>query len=413
MTQSFEQMLSRYAELVVRIGLNLQPKQRLLIIAPIQTATLVQLIAASGYRAGARLVDVIWQDEQLELIRFQHAPRDSFGEYPAWQADLRFDHATHGDAIVSIVARDPNLLQGQDPQLIATAERVAAQHLAPYRALAAENAMNWLVISAPVASWAAKVFPDLPDDQQIGQLWQAIFELCRLDQPDPVAAWNRHLDQLNARSDYLNRKRYVALKYRAPGTDLTLGLPHDHVWKGARATSASGIVFTPNLPTEEIFTLPHWAQANGVVAASKPLNYGGNLIENFQLRFADGKVVGATADRGEAILRDLLATDAGASRLGEVALVPHSSPVSQSGRLFYNTLFDENAACHIALGRAYKFTLRGGEAMSDEQFEEAGGNQSIVHVDFMIGSDQMDIDGVTADGRAEPILRAGEWAFDI
>lgn len=413
MSYDFNELLERYAELVVKVGLNLRAGQRLLIRAPIEAAPLVRLISASAYRAGARLVDVLWDDEQLSLIRFQHAPRDSFEEFPTWAAELAFDYAKHGDATMTVYASDPDLLKDQDPQLIATVEKVASTHYQPYIGQLVQNAMNWLVVSAPIASWAAKVFPGLPEQQQIEQLWRAIFDLCRLDQPDPVAAWNAHLDQLTARGEYLNRKRYVALKYRAPGTDLTIGLPRDHYWKGARATSTSGIVFTPNLPTEEIFTLPHWAQANGVVTASKPLNHGGTLIENFQLTFADGRVVDAKAERGETILRDLLATDAGASRLGEVALVPHSSPIAQSGRLFYNTLFDENAASHIALGQAYKFTLRGGEAMGDDQFEEAGGNHSLIHVDFMIGSDQMDIDGLTEDGQAEPIMRAGEWAFDV
>ena len=409
----FEQQLEQYANLAVKVGLNLRAGQRLLINAPLQTAPLVRLIVASAYQAGVRLVDVVWEDEQLEPIRFRHAPRDSFEEFPVWQSDLALDYAKNGDAMLSIYAHDPDLLKDQDPQLIATVQKTAATYFRPYLDLLVQNAMNWLVISAPTASWAAKVFPEQPEEQRLEQLWKAIFELCRLNQTDPIAAVNSHLDQLVARSDYLNQKRYTALKYTAPGTDLTVGLPRGHIWISARATSTAGITFTPNLPTEEVFTMPHWAQTNGVVTATKPLSYGGTLITNFSLRFAEGRVVEASAATGEAVLRDLLATDEGASRIGEVALVPHSSPVSQSGLLFYNTLFDENAASHIALGRAYKFTLDGGAAMSDEQFEQAGGNDSLVHVDCMIGSDRTDIDGLTDDGRAEPVMRAGQWAFEV
>jgi len=409
----FEQLLERYADIAVKIGLNLRAGQRLLINAPLQTAPLVRLITGSAYQAGARLVDVTWDDEQIELIRFRHAPRDSFEEFPAWQSELALDYAKHGDATMSIYARDPDLLKDQDPQLIATVQKTGATYFRPYLDQLVQNAMNWLVISAPTASWAAKVFPQESKEQQIEHLWRAIFELCRLNQADPIAALNRHLDQLVARSDYLNGKRYTALKYTAPGTDLTIGLPRGHIWKSARATSTAGITFTPNLPTEEVFTMPHLAQTSGVVTATKPLSYGGTLIDNFSLRFAEGRVVEASATTGEAVLRDLLATDEGASRIGEVALVPHSSPIAQSGLLFYNTLFDENAASHIALGQAYKFTLDGGTAMSDEQFAQAGGNHSLVHVDFMIGSDRIDIDGLTADGRAEPVMRGGEWTFEV
>jgi len=409
----FEQLLARYANLAIKIGLNLRPGQRLLIVAPIETAPLVRLITASAYQAGARLVDVVWDDEQLELIRFRYAPRDSFEEFPAWQSGLALDYAKNGDATMNIYARDPDLLKGQDPRLITTVQKTSATYFQPYLDQLVQNAMNWLVISAPITSWAAKVFPHEPPEHQVDRLWDAIFETCRLKQSDPIAAWRDHIRQLLARSDYLNQKRYTALKYSGPGTDLTVGLPRGHCWKSAQDTSTNGITFTPNMPTEEVFTLPERNRTSGVVRASKPLSYGGTLIDNFSLRFAEGRVVEATAASGEAVLRDLLATDEGASRIGEVALVPHSSPIAQSGLLFYNTLFDENAASHIALGQAYKFTLDGGGAMSDEQFEQAGGNHSLIHVDFMIGSGHMDVDGLREDGRAEPVMRAGEWAFKV
>jgi aminopeptidase len=234
--------------------------------------------------------------------------------------------------------------------------------------------------------------------------------MCRLDADDPVAAWRRHIDALSARAELLNERRYDALRYQGPGTDLTIGLPPAHVWVSGCTVSRSGIQFTANLPTEEVFTMPHKDRAQGVVRSSKPLSYGGTLIEDFMVRFDGGRVVEVKAARGEAVLRQLVETDAGAARLGEIALVPQSSPISQSGRLFYNTLFDENAATHVALGAAYKFTMRGGESMDEESFARAGGNRSVVHVDFMIGSAELDIDGVLADGTAEPLMRAGEWA---
>jgi aminopeptidase len=249
------------------------------------------------------------------------------------------------------------------------------------------------------------VFPGSAPAEQISQLWEAIARLCRLDQPDPVAAWERHLAALARRRDYLNAKRYSALHYKGPGTSLTIGLPDGHLWVSGRSESRSGIPFAPNLPTEEVFTMPHRDRVDGVVRSSKPLSYGGTVIENFGLTFAGGKTVTVTAERGQEVLQRLVDTDAGAGRLGELALVPHSSPVSQSGLLFYNTLFDENAASHVALGSAYKFTMSGGESMDDDTFERVGGNRSGVHVDFVIGSGELDVDGMVPGGATEPLMR--------
>jgi len=266
------------------------------------------------------------------------------------------------------------------------------------------------VVAAAGAGWAARMFPDRAPAEQMAALWEAIGRLCRLDRPDPIGAWTTHLEGLAERSEHLNRKRYAALKYSGPGTDLTLGLPDGHIWVSGHTRSQTGISFTANLPTEEVFTMAHKDKVNGVVRSTKPLSHAGTLIEGFSVRFADGRVVEVSAERGEAVLRTLVDTDPGAARLGEVALVPHSSPIAQSGLLFYNTLFDENAASHVALGNAYKFTLAGGDGMSDEAFERAGGNRSSVHVDFMIGSGELDVDGVRADGTSEPLMRGGEWA---
>ncbi|HJZ48396.1 MAG TPA: aminopeptidase [Roseiflexaceae bacterium] len=413
MALDFEQHLRKYAELAVKIGANVQPGQRLIIQAGIDQAMLVRLIVASAYQAGARLVEVIWDDEQTQLIRFQHAPRDSFEETSNWLPNALLEYAQQGDALISIRANDPDLLKDQDPKLVALAQKASSIKRQPFVDLLMRNEFNWLVVSAPIDSWAAKVFPGIPAEQRVARLWDTIFEVCRLKQADPIGAWEQHIAQLTARSDYLNRKQYAALKYSAPGTDLTIGLPKRHVWKSARDISAKGIAFVPNMPTEEVFTMPHKDRVSGMVTSSKPLNYAGTLIENFRLTFAEGRVIDIAAESGEAVLRKLIETDEGAGRLGEVALVPHNSPIAQSGLLFYNTLFDENAASHIALGRAYQFTLAGGTAMTDEQFAQAGGNNSLVHVDFMIGTDRMDIDALADDGTVEPLMRGGEWAFDV
>jgi len=412
MTLSFAQMLENYADLAVKVGVNIQPGQRLIVRAPIETAPLVRLVAKSAYKAGARLVDVLWADDQLTLTRFQYAPRDSFEEFPTWQTEGMLAYAQKGDAFLTILATDPDLLKDQDPDLIAVAQRVTQKHMAGVLSYIMRDAVNWCVIAVPIAAWAAKVFPDEPVDAQEAKLWDAIFEVCRLKLADPVAAWEDHIKKLLARGEYLNRKQYTALKLTAPGTELTIGLPKGHIWKSGEGVSETGIHFTANVPTEEVFTLPHKDKTEGVVSASKPLNYGGTLIENFSLTFAEGRVTQVTADKGEAVLRNLIETDEGAGRLGEIALVPDSSPISQSGLLFYNSLFDENAANHVALGRAYKFNLAGGETMSDDEFTAAGGNTSLTHVDFMIGSSQMNVDGLAEDGQTEPVMRAGEWAFE-
>jgi len=293
--------------------------------------------------------------------------------------------------------------------VVSALQQATARAVRPFREQISRNRTNWGVVAAAAGAWAARVYPHLPPDGQMTALWGAIERLCRLDRPDPIAAWETHLAALAARTDALNAKQYTALRYSGPGTALTIGLPAGHVWVGGRSASASGIRFAPNLPTEEVFTMPHKDRVDGTVRSTKPLSYGGTLIEGFSVTFAEGRVVQVAAEKGEDVLRSLVAMDPGAARLGELALVPHNSPVAQTGVLFYNTLFDENAASHVALGAAYKFTLRGGELLSDEEFERAGGNRSATHVDFMIGSPELDVDGVLADGSAEPVMRSGDW----
>ncbi|OLC43519.1 MAG: aminopeptidase [Acidobacteria bacterium 13_1_40CM_65_14] len=409
-----------YADLTVDVAINLQPGQRLLIIGPLmnggvalEAATMVRRIAASAYRAGAELVEAIWGDEALQLVRFHHARKETLGEFSAWLPRALEDHAKAGHAVLSVYANDPDLLQHEPPDLVGALQQATSRAVVPFREHISRNATNWGVVAAASEAWAAKVFPEVPRDQQLSRLWDTIATLCRLDRPDPIAAWKAHLAALAARSEYVNRKRYTALRFAGPGTDLTVGLPAGHIWVSGASVTQSGIRFVANLPTEEVFTIADRNRVEGTVRATKPLSYGGTLIDDFSLRFEGGRVVDFKAARGEAVLRQLVETDAAAGRLGEVALVPHSSPIAQSGLLFYSTLFDENAASHVALGSAYKFTLTGADAMSDAEFEQAGGNRSAIHVDFMIGSGEVDVDGVLDAGLQEPLMRGGEWAREV
>jgi aminopeptidase len=412
-TPDFEQNLQKYAELTVKVGLNLQPGQRLVITSPLEAAPLARSIAACAYQAGCRFVYVFWDDDLLTLIRFQHAPRDSFEEYPAWIYPAAVEHVKHGGALLSITGHNPSLLADQDPELIGVYQRTVARHAQTLMELQTQNTSNWAVVAFPVPDWAARVFPGESPDNQIACLWDAIFDVCRVKQAEPVAAWQEHLRGLEARSQYLDAKQYRGLKYSGPGTNLYVGLATGHTWIGGAATSKAGTSFVPNMPTEEVFTLPDKDQTNGVVTATRSLSVMGTLIEDFGLTFENGQAVNVTAAKGESVLRQMIKVDEGAARLGEVALVPHHSPISQSGLRFHNTLFDENAASHIALGRGYQFTLGDSGALSEEEFAARGGNVSNIHVDFMIGSDKIDIDGILTDGTSEPVMRGGDWAFNV
>ncbi len=408
----FNHLLPQYAEVIVKIGLNLQAGQRLLLNAPLSAAPLVRQVAASAYQSGCRYVDVLWRDEEVNLIRHQHAPRDSFDEFPAYYAEGAFKHVQSGGALLSITGDNPDLLRDQDPENVALAEKTRLKYYRPMYELMDHNIFNWCIAAWPSPSWAEKVFPQAAPDERREKLWQALLHVCRADLPDPVAAWQQHQASLAARCAYLTGKQYHALHFQAPDTDLTIGLAERHIWVGGGSKTQSGISFIPNLPTEEVFTLPHRQRIQGVVRASMPLSRAGALIDDFSLTFENGRVVKAHARQGEAVLRRLMESDEGMGSLGEVALVPFSSPVSQTGILFYNTLLDENAASHIALGNGVKYCTENGENLSAEEIAARGGNTSLNHVDFMIGSAEMDVDGVYANGQREPLMRHGEWAFD-
>lgn len=409
----FQGILEKYADLAVGVGLNLQPGQRLFIRAnQLELAPLVRKIVDRAYQGGCPLVSVLWHDDGETKSRFAHAPRDSFEEYPSWKTDAQLGSIQNGDALMSIRGDSPDLLVEFDPDLVATAARTAAKFNTPIRSQIAMNAVQWLVICPPTPGWAQAVFPDLPVDQAETKLWQAVIQACRLDTPSPEQSWQKNLDDLKKRGSYLTERQYSALHFKAPGTDLEVGLPEGHIWIGGWDQTPGGVQFSANLPTEEVFTLPHRERVNGTVRATMPLSYQGSLIEDFQLSFKDGKVVDFSAQKGKEALQGILETGPNASFLGEVALVPHTSPISQLGLVFLNTLYDENASCHLALGNAYRVNLEGGGEMTKEEFQASGGNESLVHVDFMFGSGEMDVDGNLPDGTSEPVMRKGEWAFE-
>lgn len=411
MNSMFEATLTKYAELAVKIGVNIQPNQYLYIAASIESAPLVQVVTKIAYEVGAKQVFVDYTDDQITRSRYELAPEDSFDFFPPWKVQEREWLAEEGAAFMSIVSQSPDLLSGIDSKRIASFQKASGTALNKYRQYVQSDKISWTVIAAPSKQWARKVFPELPEEKQVEALWDAIFKATRADLDNPVEAWAQHNDNLHEKVDYLNNKNYAKLHYTAPGTDLTIELPKGHLWCGAGSINEKGEEFMANMPTEEVFTVPHKDGVNGYVSSTKPLSYGGNIIDNFKLTFENGRIVQVEAAQGEEVLKNLVATDEGSHYLGEVALVPFHSPISQSNILFYNTLFDENASNHLAIGSAYAFCIEGGKSMSSDELKAHGLNESITHVDFMIGSEQMNIDGVTADGQSEPVFRNGNWAF--
>ncbi|MEH7115405.1 aminopeptidase [Neobacillus niacini] len=407
----FQKNLEKYAELAVKVGVNIQKGQTLVVNAGLDAAEFVRLVVKSAYETGAHNVIVNWNDDVVSRTKYELAPDEAFTTYPVWRAKEQEDLVEQGAAFMAIVSSSPDLLKGVNPERIANFQKAAGTALTKYRQAVQSDKVSWTVIAAPSSAWAAKVFPDAPSDQQVSLLWEAIFKSVRVDVENPVEAWKKHDETLHEKVSYLNEKRYQKLHYTAPGTDLTIELPKNHIWVGAGSVNESGFEFMANMPTEEVFTVPHREGVNGTVASTKPLSFGGNIIDRFSITFENGRIVDFKAEEGEEVLKRLVETDEGSHYLGEVALVPYDSPISQSNVLFYNTLFDENASNHLAIGSAYAFCIEGGKKMSREELDANGLNESITHVDFMIGSQDMDIDGITVDGVAEPVFRKGNWAF--
>jgi aminopeptidase len=402
--------LDRLAEVAVRVGLGLQPGQEVVMTAPLEALALARRITEKAYAAGASLVTTLFSDDVAALARFAHAPDDAFDRAADWLYEGMASAYRRGAARLAIVGDDPTLLSGQDPERVARANRARSKAYLPALELIANFSTNWSIVSAATPAWARAVFPGLPEEEAVARLWDAIFAASRVDGPDPVGAWEAHNAALRRRTEVLNAKSYAALRFRGPGTDLTVGLADEHEWCGGASASKTGIVCNANIPTEEVFTTPHRLRVDGTVTATKPLSYQGTLIQGIAVRFEEGRIVESTARTGADVLAKVLDTDEGARRLGEVALVPASSPISASGLLFFNTLYDENAASHIALGQAYSKCFRdGGEGLSEDDLAARGANRSLIHIDWMIGSAEVDVDGLTRDGGAEPVMRGGEW----
>lgn len=406
---TFDQKLDRLAEVAVKIGLGLRAGQELIMSAPMEALPLARRITEQAYKAGALLVTTLYADDPSVLARFEHAPDASFDYAPKWLQDGIAEGFRSGAARLAIAGANPALLAKQDPAKVARANVAASKAGKPAMELITRHEINWTIVACATPEWAKLVFPGDPEEVAVAKLWDAIFVASRINVDDPVEEWKRHGERLKKRVDLLNAKRYSALHFKGPGTDLTVGLADDHLWAGGGTTAGNGVYCQPNIPTEECFTTPHKDRVDGTVRASKPLSHQGTLIENIAVRFEGGKIVEATATAGEDVLNRLISTDDGARRLGEVALVPHSSPIAQSGILFWNTLFDENAASHIALGQAYSTCLIGGDKMDDNELAKRGANSSLIHVDWMIGSGEMDVDGISPDGASEPLMRKGEW----
>ena len=400
--------LDRLAEVAVRIGLNLQAGQDLLITAPVAALPLVRKITAHAYAAGANVVTPLFSDPDLTLARYRHAKDASFDHAPAWLYDGMSRAFESNTARLAISGDDPLLLFQEDHDRVGRANRATSLAYKPALEKIARFDINWNIVSYPNPEWAKRVFPDLPIKDATARLADAIFAASRIGEDDPVAAWQAHNADLQARAAWLNEQNFSALRFTGPGTYLHVGLADGHKWQGGASVAGNGITCNPNIPTEEVFTTPHAYRVNGHVASTKPLSHNGTLIENIRVSFRDGAICDAHATQGEKVLQRLIETDDGARRLGEVALVPHSSPISASGLLFLNTLYDENAASHIALGQCYAKCFHGNTTA--EQMSRQGGNSSLVHVDWMIGSDQVNVDGVASDGTSIPVFRKGEWA---
>ncbi|RTE07126.1 aminopeptidase [Paenibacillus whitsoniae] len=408
---TFQEKLHTYAVLAIKLGVNLQQGQTLVIFAPIGAVEFVRSLVTRAYESGARHVYVEWFDSYTTRIKYELAPYEALLEYPMWQADGYEELAKQNAAFLYVEVSKPDLMKGIDPQRLQTASKTANAALTGLTNARLTNKVSWAIVAAPSQEWADKVFPAIPQEERVNALWEAIFKATRVDLADPIGAWKEHASTLETKSGYLNEKQFKSLYYRAEGTDLIVELPKDHLWVSAGNSNQQGTAYIANIPTEEVFTSPLKTGVNGTVRSTKPLVYNGVLIENFSLTFEAGRVVAYQAEKGQDMLKTLIELDEGSHYLGEVALVPHRSPISDTGLIFYNTLYDENASCHLAIGRAFPFCLKDGVTMSGEEWQQRGLNTSLTHVDFMMGGEDLSIDGIMENGETVAVFRHGSWAF--
>ena len=407
-----ENLLKKYAQLAIYQGVNVQKNQTLVISSPIECAEFTRMLVEEAYIKGAKEVVVQWNDELTGKLKYKYSPMEVFETVPEWVKESRLSYAKKGACFLSISASDPELLKDVDPKKVATFRKASSIASREFSSRLMSNENAWSIVSIPTVGWAKKVFPNISEDEAVEKLWDAIFKIVRVDSQDPVKAWEEHKNTLKKNMDFLNSKRFKSLHYtNSLGTDLIIELPEKHLWAGGAEFTQDGTEFIANMPTEEIFSMPKKTGVNGKVVSSMPLNYGGNLINNFSLTFKDGKVVDFSAEEGYETLKNLLDTDEGAKYLGEVALVPYNSPISNSNIIFFNTLYDENASCHLAFGKAYSLCIKDGEKMSEEELLKEGANDSLTHVDFMIGTKDLQITGTTYDNEKFDIFVNGNWAF--
>ncbi len=407
---NFNQNLEKYAQLITEVGVNVQAGHTIVIQIAVDQAPLARLLTTKAYELGAAEVIVQWTDDVVQKEFLSHAEDDRLSNIPQYKIDQTNDWVEKGASRISVVSANPDALAGVDSDRVALFQAASGKAMMNLRQATQANKVSWTVVAAAGADWAQKVFPDVAADEAQDKLWDQIFKTTRIYEEDPVAAWKKHDETLQVKAEALNKEQFSALHYTAPGTDLTIGLPKNHLWEGAGSYNARNEKFMANMPTEEVFTAPDARRIDGYISSTKPLSYAGTIISGMKFTFKDGKVVDFSAEQGEEVLGKLLAIDEGAKSLGEVALVPDPSPISQSGIIFFNTLFDENASNHLALGSAYAFSLQGGTEMSEDELAAAGLNRSQTHVDFMVGSDQMSIDGIKEDGSTVPVFRNGDWA---
>lgn len=407
-----DELLKKYAKLAVKTGVNIQKDQTLVIMSPIECAPFTRMVSEVAFEEGAKDVVIHWDDEKSAKTRFLNAPEEVFETLPQWQVDRMLSYALEGAGFLSISAANPELFKDVDPSRIAKNLKAKQIGLKEFNQRLMSNKNAWSIVSIPTEGWSMKVFPNCSPEEAIEKMWDAIFKIVRVDKEDPVEAWIKHTTNLTEKMNYLNSKKLKSVHFaNSKGTNLEIELPEGHLWVGGSEKTIDGVEFIANMPTEEVFSMPKKTGVNGIVYSSKPLNYGGNVIDNFSITFKDGRIVDFTAEKGYETLKHLIETDEGSHYLGEVALVPFHSPISDSGIIFYNTLYDENASCHLAIGRAYTLCLENGEHMSEEELENKGANTSLTHVDFMVGTEDLSIVGIAHDGSNVDIFTNGDWAF--
>lgn len=410
---NFEENLQKYAKLLVAKGLNVQAGDWVKVSIAVDQAPLARLITKEAYQLGAEKVIIKWSDDEITKEHYLHQPEKVLTHIPKYEIEESEDHVlNHRVCRLTILSGDPGLLDEVDPKKVAAYQKAAGKAFKVQRMATQNDDLKWTVAAAAGEGWAKHVFTDLKSsEEQVDALWDQIFKVCRIYEDDPVAAWDKHKEALKKKAAVLNEHQFDVLHFKAPGTDFTLGLPKNHIWASAESYDPNGVEFIANMPTEEVFTAPDTRRMDGVVRSTKPLSYAGTLIEGIEVHFKDGKIVDISAEKGDAVIKKLVFENEGATGLGEVALVPDPSPISQSGITFFNTLFDENASNHLAIGSAYPTNIEGGTKMSEEELKAKGINTSHVHVDFMIGSGEMNIDGIKKDGTVVPVFRNGDWAI--